>query len=86
MPTSGQTCESDLRTPAWLTFCDTLNKLPYLDAVVRESLRIDPSVTHSVREAKKDIVVPLGTPVRGRDGVTMHEIVVKKGQMITMGQ
>ncbi|GMK59767.1 hypothetical protein CspeluHIS016_0803730 [Cutaneotrichosporon spelunceum] len=58
---------------------ETLNSLPYLDRFVRELLRLDPPLPQVVRTAAVDCVVPLGTPVLGRDGTRMTEIHVSKG-------
>ncbi|PIL34530.1 cytochrome P450 [Ganoderma sinense ZZ0214-1] len=58
---------------------DDLNKLPYLDAVCRETLRIYAPVVLAGRLAAKDMVLPLATPVRGRDGKMMNELVVADG-------
>ena len=46
---------------------DMLNSLPYLDHVVRESLRVY-SAVFSLREAMEDDIIPLGTPIRDRNG------------------
>ncbi|KAI0643925.1 cytochrome P450 [Trametes meyenii] len=53
---------------------DELMALPYLDAVVRESLRLHPPVAVSMRVANKDDVVPLSAPFTARDG-TQHDTV-----------
>lgn len=58
---------------------ETLNGLPYLDRFVRELLRLDPPLHQVIRTAAVDCVVPLGTPVKGRDGKLMSEIHVSKG-------
>lgn len=58
---------------------DDLMALPYLDKFVRELLRFDPPLPEVVRECAKDAVVPLSTPVMGRDGKLMDSIVVSKG-------
>ncbi|RDX52864.1 cytochrome P450 [Lentinus brumalis] len=58
---------------------DDLVKLPYLDAVCRETLRLYAPVMLIVRRAAKDIVLPLTWPVRGKDGSMMHELFVPKG-------
>ena len=51
-----------------------LDRLPYLDAVVRETLRLHCPVYGTEREAVQDDVVPLKTPYLGTDGVLHHEI------------
>ncbi|CAK9785135.1 cytochrome P450 [Cutaneotrichosporon oleaginosum] len=58
---------------------EVLNGLPYLDGFVRELLRLDPPLPQVVRTAAVDCVVPLGTPVQGRDGSLISEIRVSKG-------
>ncbi|PIL34519.1 cytochrome P450 [Ganoderma sinense ZZ0214-1] len=58
---------------------DDLIKLPYLDAVCRETLRLYAPVSYAPRVAAKDTVIPLATPVRGRDRTIMNELVVSKG-------
>ncbi|THV01377.1 cytochrome P450 [Dendrothele bispora CBS 962.96] len=61
---------------------DELNSLPYLDAAVRETLRVHAPVPSTVRVAVKDDIVPLGTPYRDVNGVTHDSILVEKGQTI----
>ena len=46
--------------------------LPYLDMVVRETLRTRAPVTSTIRTANKSDVIPLETPFRGLDG-EMHD-------------
>lgn len=58
---------------------DQLDALPFLDATVRECLRMDAAVPASIRTAQRDTVVKLATPVRGRDGRMMDEILVRRG-------
>jgi len=53
---------------------DELNSLPYLDAFVREVLRLYAPVTSTGRMANRDDVIPLAAPVRGKDGRMLHEI------------
>jgi len=61
---------------------DELMALPYLDAVLRESMRCDPPVTHTERMAEHDDVIPLKDPIIGKDGKRIDAIPVKKGQYI----
>lgn len=49
----------DSNEPSW----DELHALPYLDAVVHESLRIDSPVSMSSRVAQEAAVIPLGKPI-----------------------
>ncbi|TXT08897.1 hypothetical protein VHUM_03025 [Vanrija humicola] len=58
---------------------DELAALTYLDNVVHEVLRFDPPLPQVVRMCVQDTVVPLGVPVRGRDGQMMDKVVVSKG-------
>lgn len=51
---------------------DELNALPYLDAVLRETLRLLPPLPYTFRIVEKDDVLPLSKPVRDRSG-KVHE-------------
>ena len=53
---------------------DELNALPYLDAVVRETLRLHAPVSMTSRVAMKDDVLPLAIPFTDSKGVIHHEI------------
>lgn len=64
---------------------DAMNALPYLDKVVREILRFDGPVPGTERCAARDIVIPLGQPVRGRDGTLIDAVTVPKGTEISFG-
>ncbi|OJT04914.1 hypothetical protein TRAPUB_4294 [Trametes pubescens] len=59
-----------------------LVKLPYLEAVCRETMRLYPPAEFVVRRATKDITIPLFEPVRARDGSLMTEVPVPKDTMI----
>lgn len=53
---------------------DELNALPYLDMVVRETLRLHAAVNAVSRIAAKDDVIPLAEPYTDTKGVVRHEI------------
>ena len=53
---------------------DQLNSLPYLDAVVRETLRVHSPVPNTMRVAKKDDLIPLAEPFVDRYGVVQDDI------------
>ncbi|OJT02020.1 Docosahexaenoic acid omega-hydroxylase CYP4F3 [Trametes pubescens] len=61
---------------------DEIMELPYLDAVCRETLRRYPPVGGLMRVVRKDSVMPLSAPIRGRDGTMIESIPVKKGMRI----
>jgi len=63
---------------------EELNSLPYLDAVVRETLRIYAPVTATMRTAMEDDVLPLENPVKDRNGKLHHDIRIAKGQVIVI--
>ncbi|KAI0928018.1 hypothetical protein AcW2_004165 [Taiwanofungus camphoratus] len=64
---------------------DELMRLPYLDAVVRETLRLNPPASLVSRQLQKDTVAPLSPPIRGVDGTMMHEIHISKGTVVFIG-
>lgn len=47
---------------------EELNALPYLDAVVRETLRVHPPVEATSREAVQDDFLPFSHPIKDRHG------------------
>lgn len=51
-----------------------LEHLPYLDAVVRETLRLHAPVYSTERVAVEDDVIPLKTPYTGTDGIVHNEL------------
>jgi hypothetical protein len=56
-----------------------LDKLPLLDAVVRETLRLDAPVTNTDRVPIHDVVLPLAEPVRDAHGELRDSVFVNKG-------
>ncbi|KAJ3570546.1 hypothetical protein NP233_g4326 [Leucocoprinus birnbaumii] len=63
---------------------DELNALPYLDAVVRETLRAHAPVPGTARVAIKDDIVPLDTPFVDQNGKVRDSLLIRKGQTITI--
>ena len=61
---------------------EDLVKLPYLDAVVRETLRLYAPVTITVRRAARDMVLPFSAPIHGQDGTAMSEVCVPAGTFV----
>jgi cytochrome P450 len=53
---------------------DELNALPYLDAVVRETLRIHAPVASTMRVATADDILPLSEPIKDRNGNILDSI------------
>ncbi|KAH7907839.1 cytochrome P450 [Hygrophoropsis aurantiaca] len=61
---------------------DELSALPYLDGVVRETLRVHSPVPSTIRVAMKDDILPLDTPFTDKNGQVQTEIKVSKGDTI----
>ncbi|RXW15975.1 hypothetical protein EST38_g9878 [Candolleomyces aberdarensis] len=61
---------------------DQLNALPYLDGVIRETLRLYPPGPVMGRECRKDTILPLSKPIKTVDGTYTQEIFVPKDTMI----
>ncbi|KAG6838851.1 hypothetical protein C0991_007927, partial [Blastosporella zonata] len=61
---------------------DELNALPYLDMVVRETLRLHAPVAETIRQATQDDIIPLNKPFIDRKGVVRDGVRVRKGQTI----
>lgn len=61
---------------------ETLSALPYLDAVIRECLRLFSPATSTVRISTKADVIPLSDPIVGRDGKEMSELPIGEGVQI----
>ncbi|TDL24467.1 cytochrome P450 [Rickenella mellea] len=64
---------------------DTLMSLPYLDGIVRETLRVFPPIPFNLRITNKNVVLPLLWPIKGKDGNEISEVFVKKGTTVVVG-
>ncbi|EPT05081.1 hypothetical protein FOMPIDRAFT_1045154 [Fomitopsis schrenkii] len=64
---------------------DDLMRLPFLDSVCRETMRVYPPVSSLNRIATEDAVVPLTVPIYGTDGTRMDEIAIPKGTQVMVG-
>ncbi|KAI6003057.1 cytochrome P450 [Pisolithus albus] len=64
------------------TYDQQQNSLPYLDAVVHETLRVHPPVTDFVRVATEDDVIPLSEPVITLSGEVVNSISVARGTRV----
>ena len=62
------------RVPTDYPTMDDLNGLPYLDAVVRETLRLYSAVASTQRCARKDDCIPLSKPFTDKKGIVRNEI------------
>ncbi|KAG8897481.1 hypothetical protein FRB99_008122 [Tulasnella sp. 403] len=62
------------------TYDEFQSKLPYLDAVAKESLRVYPPASHTERVAQRDDVLPLRFPITTPEGEELTSIRIKKGQ------
>lgn len=63
-------------------WADAIDALPYLDAVLRETLRIGSPVHGFLRTPIQDEDIPVSTPVKLRDGREVNSIRIRKGTYI----
>ncbi|KAI0360869.1 cytochrome P450 [Trametes cingulata] len=76
--------EELLTVPTETPSMDELNALPFLDMVVRETLRLYAPITMIVREAMKDDVIPLSEPFTDRFGNVHYGIKIAKGNRVVI--
>lgn len=63
---------------------EMLNALPYLDKIVRETLRLHMVVAFQPREAFQDDIIPLSKPITDVDGNVLTQLRVQKGDQIQL--
>jgi cytochrome P450 len=61
-----------------------MEAMPYLQAVLKESLRLHTIFPHNYRKAARDDVLPLATPLKTKSGKTVTEIPVSKGTRVIL--
>ncbi|KAH7879993.1 cytochrome P450 [Lentinula edodes] len=71
-----------LSVPTAMPSVDELNALPYLDAFVRETMRLHSPITTVNRVATQDDIIPLSYAFTDRSGIVHSELPVRKGQLI----
>ncbi|KAG6883908.1 hypothetical protein C0992_007469 [Termitomyces sp. T32_za158] len=59
-----------------------LDSMPYLNAILKETLRYHPVVISLMRQAAKDNVIPLSRPVTTTSGDAITELPIEKGQIV----
>ncbi|KAJ7287002.1 cytochrome P450 [Mycena rebaudengoi] len=69
----------DLKNPDSVQLYEEINSLPYLDAFMRETLRLDSPVTMLQRRANVDTTIPLWKPITGVDGSEITALNVTDG-------
>ncbi|TFK47319.1 cytochrome P450, partial [Heliocybe sulcata] len=58
------------------------DRLPYLDAVIKEGIRMYPAAVHNARITSEDDVLPLETPIRTPSGEVIQELHLPAGQIV----
>ncbi|PCH41705.1 cytochrome P450 [Wolfiporia cocos MD-104 SS10] len=66
------------------TWDQLTHQLPYLDAVVHETLRLHPPLGETTRQATADDIIPLSMPMRIATGELTSQIAIAKGQVVTV--
>jgi cytochrome P450 len=70
--------------PSSPTIDEDIARLPYLDWVIRESLRVHAPVTSTMRVVGRDDEIPVRRPFQDKNGKTRRCIKVKKHDIITI--
>lgn len=59
-----------------------LDGMPYLAAVLKESMRFHPAIYQNYRQAAKDDVLPLSTPIKNTSGELIDSLPIPKGMKV----
>lgn len=66
----------------WRHLWRDIDELPFLNNVVRETLRLISPLHSTIRVAMKDDEIPTSDAIKMRDGSVHHGIRIKKGQFV----
>ncbi|KXN90138.1 Cytochrome P450 4A4 [Leucoagaricus sp. SymC.cos] len=61
-----------------------LDGMPYLNAVLKESMRFHPAVYHNYRQAVRDDVLPLSKPITTTTGELVSKLPIPKGLKVIL--
>lgn len=61
-----------------------LDAMPYMQAVLKEAMRLHSIFPHNYRKATKDDVLPLAQPIVTKSGKVISEIPVPKGTRVIL--
>ncbi|KAF8202811.1 cytochrome P450 [Mycena galopus ATCC 62051] len=81
-PTQGKLREELLSMSTDNPTMEELNSLPYLEQVVRETMRVHAPVVHTQRMAMEDNLLPLSKPYIDKKGKSHNSLLIPAGQMI----
>ena len=57
-------------------------QMPYLQAVIKETLRLHAVASHGIFKAGKDNVIPLSKPINTVTGETINSVAIQEGQRV----
>ncbi|THH31652.1 hypothetical protein EUX98_g2557 [Antrodiella citrinella] len=61
-----------------------VENMPYLQAIVKEILRLNPPAYHMQRCSKEDVAIPMSRPIITKSGKEIREVLVPKGTRIML--
>ncbi|KAF9556696.1 cytochrome P450 [Agrocybe pediades] len=67
-----------------LSYDDIQDRMPYLDAVCKEVLRLHPAAPYMERVSTKDDILPLYFPITLQDGTKVKEVRIPAGQTVVI--